>query len=355
MKKDIFIETFLITYLLPILLTLFSLVIVLLFLNRFTIMIRENQKKKDKRKINNFLPKLIFGEYSDLEIDLEIEKLKDDVSYKSYWFKELLISSLIEFKVNLRGLDNKVFHKIYEDFALDKHSCRFLKIPMIYFKKKGIYQLEMLDYKPAIKHIQKYIHHHDQKLSANALMAYIILSEKDISYLIDIDKKYSFAEEIEILGICKMRKLKRPKLLKQFLLSENDFIVRVGLHLVVYYNASDLESEIAGCMYHESPQVRKLAYIALGNLFFVEKTEEIIRRFAEETDANQTIIIVTLGKIGNSNHLDFLKNLLMKNQKNKLEITRAITSIEPAFMTYLAIGNPRITNLKKHIEEPLLK
>lgn len=355
MKKNVFIETIIIPYFIPILLTLFLSVIVLLFINRFTITMRNIQNKKDKRKINAFLPKVIFGEFSEVGLNLEIEKLKDEVSYNSYWFKELLISSLIEFKINLKGIENNSFHTIYEAFALNEHSCRFLKFSMIYFIKKGIYQLEILDYKPVINHIRKYIYHDNQKLSANALMAYIILSEKDFSYLVNLDYEFAFAEEIEILGICKRRKLKRPKLLKHFLLSENDFIVRVGLHLAVYYNASDLESEITDCIYHENTLVRKLAYIALSYLFLFEKADEIIMRYTEETEANQTLIIVTLSKIGNNKHQDFLKSLLLENSGNELEIGRAVKSIDPAFMSYLAFNNQNIKNIKKHIDEPLLK
>lgn len=355
MKKYVFIETYIIPYLIPILLSFFISVIILLLLNRLSITIRDLQIRRGERKINVFLPRIIFGELSETRTTVEIEKFIDNVPSIHYWFKELLIKSLIEFKVNLRGLDNKVVHKIYEAFELNKHSCFFLKIPMIYFKKKGIYQLEKLDYKPAVEHIQEYMYHEDKKLRSNALMAYILLSERDISYLINTDYEFSFSEEIEILGICKMRKLKRPELLKDFLLSENHFIVRVGLHLAVYYNASDLETEITACIYHKNILVRKLAYIALGDLFLIDKSDELVKRYPEESEANRTIIIISLGKIGNSEHLDFLENILFNGNLNQLEIARAINSIDPARFSSLALNNQKVKALKKHIDEPLLK
>ena len=153
----------------------------------------------------------------------------------------------------------------------------------------------------------------------------------------------------------KFLELKRPKLLKKFLCSENNFIVRVGLHLAVYYNASDLESEITTCIYHKNPVVRKLAYVAMGNLFLIEKADEMLKRYPEESKTNQTQIIISLGKIGNANHLGFLKNLLLESQWNEVEIASAIKSIDSNFLSDLARNNPRIDSLKKHTEEPLLK
>lgn len=355
MEKNVFIETFLTSYLIPLLLTLFVSVIILLFINRFAIMVREFQNKKIERKINIFLPEIIFSELSENEINDRINKFKHEISLNSYWFKELLIKSLIEFKINLRDIDNRKIHRIYEAFSLKKQSYAFLKAPMIYFKKKGIYQIEKVDYKPAIKQVKKYIEHPNQKLSADALLAYIVLSERDISYLINTDSEYSFAEEIEILGICKIRQLKRPDLLKSFLVSENNFVVRLGLHLVVYYDAQDLKTEITACMYHKNLLVRKLAYIALGQLLVYEKTDEMLMRYPEEAEPNQAIIITSLSKIGNRKHLDFLKRLLLKGHQHQLGIARTIKSIDPAYLTSLALDNQKIKRLKKHIDEPLLK
>lgn len=355
MKRSVFFETLVISYIVPILLTLFLSVVILLFLNRFSITIKDFKTKKAKRKINAFLPEIIYGGFSETKMQNEIEKFKRKTSYKKFWFKELLVNSMIEFKTNLKGLDNQKFHKIYEAFSLNKHSFRFLNHPINFYKKKGIYQLQMMDYKSAAIRLQNYMFHANQKLSANALLAYIMLSGKDISFLINIDYELSYAKEIEILGICKTRKLKRPKLLKKFLSSENNFIIRVGLHLVVYYNASDLESEITTCIYHKNPVVRKLAYVAIGNLFLIEKADEMLKRYPEESKTNQTQIIISLGKIGNSDHLEFLKMCLLESRQNAIEIANAIKSIDSGFMTSLSQNDERISSLKKHIDEPLLK
>ncbi|WP_127845797.1 HEAT repeat domain-containing protein [Psychroflexus aestuariivivens] len=355
MKTSVFFETLVIDYFVPVLMILFTSVVVLLFLNRFSITIRDFKNRKNKRKINTFLPEIIYGGYSELKANIEIEKFKRSVPHIKFWFKELLISSMIEFKTNLKGLDGQKFYNIYEAFSLNKHSYSFLKHPINFYKKKGIYQLQMMDYKPAAKQLEHYMFHANQKLSANALLAFIMLSGKDISFLINIDYELSYAKEIEILGICKTRKLRRPKLLRKFLTSENNFIVRVGLHLVVYYNASDLESEITNCIDHQNPVVRKLAYVALGNLFLVEKADDMLAKYNNETKANQTQIIMSLGKIGDQNHLEFLKNRLLESNWNEIEIARTIQSIDSEFLTSLSFNNQRIESLKRHTDEPLLK
>ncbi|MFN2260633.1 MAG: hypothetical protein ABR595_01025 [Psychroflexus sp.] len=355
MKKSVFFETLVISYIVPTLIILFISVVILLFLNRFSITVNDFKTKKAKRKVNSFLPAMIYGDFSKLKALNEIEKFKRKFPSKKFWFKELLINSLIEFKSNLKGMDDQKFHTIYESFSLNKHSYSFLNHPINFYKKKGIYQLQMMDYKPAANKLQKYIFHNNQKLSANALLAYIMLSGRDISFLINIDYELSYAKEIEILGICKMRKLKRPKLLKKFLSSENDFIVRVGLHLAVYYNASDLESEIFKCIYHENSVIRKLAYVALGELFLVDKVDDMLARYDGETNSNQIQIIVSLEKIGNPNHLEFLKKCLFESTRGEIEITNSINSIDPEFLAVIAKNNPKIESLKNHVEEPLLK
>ncbi|SDG81800.1 HEAT repeat domain-containing protein [Psychroflexus sediminis] len=355
MDKNIFIEKILIPYLIPILLILFFSVIILLFLNRFAITNINSINKKLKRKINVFLPEILLGGLSETGKNLEIEKFKNDIHFNNYWFKELLVKSLIESKNSLKGVAEAEFRKIYEAFDLDKHSYRFLNNLFVYYKKKGIYQFEMMDYKPAAKDIEPYMYHRNKKLSANALIAYIILTDKDVSFLINIKYEPSFAKEIEILEICKIRKFKRPDLLKDFLLSDNDFIVRIGLRLAVYYNASDLESEIANCMDHKNPQVRELAYKALGSLFLVDKTDEMVSRYGNETANNQTQIILSLREIGTKDHLDFLKPLLLMSHRNELEIARAIKSIDSNTLLTMAHDNKKVNKIEKHINENLLK
>lgn len=355
MEKSNFIETVLIPYIIPILSILFLSVIILLFLNRLAIINFKILNKKIKRKLNDFLPEFFLAGLSEIEKDIEIEKFKSNHNISSYRFRELLVESLIELKNSLKGVDEREFIKIYEAFNLDKHSYNLLKSFFIFYKKKGIYQFEMMDYKPAAKYIEPYIHHRSKRLSANALIAFIILTEKDVSFLIDIKYQPSFAKEIEILEICKTRKLKRPDLLKNFLFSENDFIVRTGLRLAVYYNASDLESEITNCINHKNPSVRELAYVALADLFLEDKADEMISRYGEETVNNQTQIVSTLSKIGKENHLDFLKPLLLKSNYNELEIARTIISINPEALFKMANNNNRVEDIKKHINENLLK
>lgn len=351
MNKNTLIETVLIPYLIPILLVTFISVIALLFLNRFTISGINILNKKLERKINAFLPEILLGEFSETGLSVEIEKFKSEVYLNTYRFREFLIKSLIESENSLKGVDEKKFHKVFVAFKLHKHSYRFLKSFFIYYKKKGIYQMQMMNYRPAAKEIKRYISHKNLQLSANALIAYILLAEKDISFLTRIKHELSFAKEIEILEICKIKKLKRPELLKDFLFSKNDFIVKVGLRLAVYYNASDLEHIISKCMYHKNPAVRELAYKALGDLFLVDNADEMISRYDEETKTNKTQIVLSLGKIGNKSHLDFLKPLLLRSHHNELGIARAIKSIDPKSLSLMELNDRRVNNLTKHINQ----
>ena len=350
-----FVETVLILYIIPILLISFLGVAILLFINRFTIININASNKKLRDKINDFLPNFFLSGLSEIEKNAEIEKFKNEVNPNSYRFKEILIESLIESKTSLRGVDKKEFLRIYDAFNLHKHSYKLFKSPSIYDKKKGINQFEMMDYKSAAKDVERYIYHKNRKLSVNALIAYIILTEKDLSFLLNIKYQPSFTKEIEILEICKTRKLKRPELLKDFLFSKNDFIVRMGLRLAAYYNASDLESEIANCINHENPEIRELAYKAVSDLFLVDKADDLISRYRKETINNQTQIAVSLGEIGNERHLIFLKSLLLLRDHHELEIAKAIKSINPEALFKMANYNERIDSLEKHVNENLLK
>lgn len=355
MNTNFFLEKVLIPYIIPILLISFLSVILLLFLNRFKIIVSNIQYKRLERKINALLPEVLLSESSESNTNLKIEKLRDEFRLDNFWLKERLVQSFMDFESNLKGLDKSKFHKIYEALNLNKYSYGFLKSPFIYYKKKGIHQFEMMDYKPAAKKIEPYLNHSNEKLRSNALIAYVLLTERDLSFLINIKHEPLFIKEIEILEICKMRKLKRPDLLKEFLSSENDFIVRLGLRLAVYYNASDLENFIANCIYHENPMVRELTYIAIDDLFLIEKSYAMVSRYDEETASNKTQIIKSLYKIGNESHLNFLKSHLLMSQQNQLEIARAINFIDPKSLSDLALKDQRIQKLKKHIDENLLK
>ncbi|MGM0635998.1 MAG: hypothetical protein ACQESK_08015 [Bacteroidota bacterium] len=356
MKNGFYIEKIVVDFIIPILVIILSSVIILLVYNRFNIGIININRKIVGKKINTLLTNVVFDEYSDTELENRLSNFKYIVPLHQYWCKDLIIKIIIDTKANLKGFDDSKLTQVYEKLELHKYTYKFMNSPFWFAKTKAIYQFQMLDYKKSTQDIKQYIQHKNKILRANALIAYLMLTKEDLSFLIDYKYELPAIEELKIVEICKARKLKRPLKLKEFLLSNNNFLIRLGLRLSSYYNALDLQDEIIFTLKNTDKKVRKLAYFAIEKLYLYQSESLLIEQYCNETRGNKRRIVFALGEIGSQESLSFFEKVL-ERQKDKTEaffIIKAMLNIQDDFFEGKNISKDIELSIK-HISEPLLK
>jgi hypothetical protein len=338
--------------LLPILIIVCIVLITVLIVNRYKYDLFRPKFEIAKNEIENFLTNIIFTPLNEPLHKTEIEQFKKTIPFKKNWCKKLLLNEIIFLKLNLKGEITNKFHFIYEQFDLFKYTQKLLKSRLYYLKCLGLFQLESLDYKKGKDYITPLLNHKNRNIKSRAFLSLITLSPEKLESLIDFSHQITIAEEINIMDIVHHKKTTIPSNLNEWIVSNNDSIVRLGIKLMVFYNYTNENETIVKLLKHSNKLVRYEAITAVNFLFIHEAEAELIEQFSLESTYNKLEILNTLSKIGTTESVDFVFQLLKnKTDENiKLDAVDCLIRINPSYFDNHFLDNEDIQRLAKHVK-----
>jgi hypothetical protein len=352
---DIYIYYF-VLIILPLLISSFILLVLILILNRFRYDLFRPKFESAKNKIDSFLTAIIFSPFDENNFKIEIEQFKKEIPFKKKWCKKLLLNEITFLKRNLKGDVTNTFHFLYEQFDLFEYTKKLLKSSSFYLKCIGMYQLETLEYEKGKKYIIPFLNHKNRNVQSSAFLSLISLDPDKLETLLNFSHQITIAEEINIMDILHQKKTKIPSNLSHWIHSNNASIIKLGLKLMMFYNFTNENEAIVKLLKHEDQLVRLEAISAINYLYIHEAESVLIEQFYKEDTQNKLEIFNTLAIVGTADSENFIADLL-KNRTTediKLDAVYCLHKINSEYFNAHFLDDFDIQKMVKHVKTPYL-
>ena len=115
-----------------------------------------------------------------------------------------------------------------------------------------MYQIESLEYKKGASLITPLLNHKNKNVKSRAFLSLISLKPNKLETLIDFSHQITIAEEINIMDILHQKKTKIPSNLSEWIVSDNDSIIKLGIKLMIFYNYTNDNETIVKLLKHST-------------------------------------------------------------------------------------------------------
>jgi hypothetical protein len=340
-------------YLVPTLLICFVLLVVLMWSKR---LILHNFNKKKQLVIQNtdlFLTSLIFEKNNKDKVEEKISELKSKIPFHKNWCKKIVINEMIRFKKNLKGESSPMIIALYKKLKLHFYTAGLVADLRYYQKCEGFYQFQHIDFKPAKKLIKPYLTHPDRIIRSNAYACYLSLVEGKVEQLANIPTKISLLNIIKLMELLHIKKIKLPKNIDGWLVSENKSVIRLGIKIMVFYNYANQEEKIIELLHSEDDTLRVEAIIACRALYFKNAETELISIYLHDNDNNKKEILRALKVIGGEKSEVFLEQLILYETDKTLKMyaVNALNSIDKKIVEKLSLNDNDTLRMLNHIND----
>lgn len=357
MMYENFFETFLIHWILPVFVVLLIALTISLIYYRLRYVYLSYQKKKFLPKISDALTELTFSEYQGEILEAEVRKFKLAFPYHKKWFRDLVLSSLIDLSLTLKGSLIYQVRDIYIAFELHKYSAMLFKSWFWYTTCIGIYHFQSFHFVHGLKYIKPLITAKNKVTRSNAFVAYLYLTTEPFDLLIDYPFTLTSVNEYKVIDVFYAKKEPMPKNIDKWLESTNESVVILGLKVMVFYNYIGAEDNILNLINHQNYRIRKEAILAVRELFFTDAEEFLHQQFYNEEKLLRIEIVKSLAVIGGASTVGFiLKNLTLKSISGdvKIEMLKCLKAIDSSYYNTKFMIDLEVDKMKSHIDAAYL-
>lgn len=334
----------------------FLILIILLITNRLSYESYRSRIKSTKSKIDIFLTSLLFSFSDEESIISSIEQFKKQIPFEKKWCKKIILNEIIYLNQNLKGEITNNIHLIYEQFDLFNYTLKFLSNKKWYMKSLGIYQLQTLEYTKGQSYVRPYLNHKNKILVSNAYFGLISLAPDNLDFLNDYPDSISLKNEIKIMDILHSKKPPIPNNLKEWVVSKNPSVVKLGIKFMVFYNCFSETQLILNLLQSDDETIRHEVIVAVNDLIIIGAEQVLIDQFDKEQKANKIEILKSLSAIGSEATEKFISELLINSidKDVKLEAVYTLNQINPAYFEDAFEGDSEISKMVKHVKDPYI-
>ncbi|GGD87236.1 hypothetical protein GCM10011312_09130 [Planktosalinus lacus] len=315
------------------------------------------KKRQYLPKISDALTELTFSGYKGERLQTEVKNFKSRFPYHKKWFQKLVLSSIIDLSLNLKGDLIFQVREIYMVLGLHKNSLKLIKRPFWYTKCKGIYHFQALNFVHGQKYIKPYITSKNEVLRSNAFIAHLYLTTEPFDFLVDYPYSLSSVNEYKVIDVFYMKKEPIPKNIDSWLDAKNESIVILGLKVMVFYNYTGASEKIISLLNHERHRIREEVILSIRELFLIDAEEALQNRFDKEDKLLKIEILKSLAVIGSESSISFITKILIRKHLDKdikMELLRCLKSIDISYYESRFLVDMEIDRMKLHINSAYL-
>lgn len=341
----------------PVLIILLLILALALLYYRLRYVYLSNKKRKYLSKISDALTELTFSELRGEHLQTEIKNFKTRFPYHKKWFQKLLLSSIIDLSLNLKGDLIYQVREIYMVFELHKFSLRLIKSPYWYTKCTGIYHFQAMNFVHGQKYIKPYITSKNEVLRSNAFIAHLSLTTEPFDFLVDYPYPLSSVNEYKVIDVFYMKKEPIPKNIDSWLDSINESIIILGLKVMEFYNYTGASDKIISLLDHPLQRIREEVILSIRELFLIEAEEILQSRFKQEEKILKIEILKSLAVIGSESSVSFIIKILKRkllDKDVKIELLRCLKSIDHDYYETRFLVDMEIDRMKLHLNSAYL-
>lgn len=343
-------------YIVPSLLICLSILVIIIWSRRLALYNFNKKKQLIIQNVDLFFTSLIFETNEKGKFDEKIAALRSSIPLHKNWCKKIVINEMIRFKKNLKGESSAIVVSVYKKLNLHLYSARLVADYRYYQKCEGFYQFQHIDFKPAKKLIKPYIKHPDRIIRSNAYTCYLSLVEGRLEQIANIPTKISLLNIIKLMELLHIKKIKLPKNIDKWLVSENKSMVRLGIKIMVFYNYAHQEEKITALLNSDDPILRYEAILACRYLYFQNAEAGLIAIYPHDNDTNKNEILTSLKVIGKTKSVAFLEQLVLceTNKDLKLHALNALNSLDKSIAEKLSLEDNDTLRMLHHINDPFI-
>lgn len=341
----------------PILIILLIILATTLVYYRLRYVYLSYKKRQFLPKISEALTELTFSGSQGELLQIEVNRFKSRFPYHKKWFQKLLLSSIIDLSLNLKGDLIYQVREIYMTFGLHKYSLKLIKSPFWYTKCTGIYHFQALNFVHGQKYIKPYITSKNVVLRSNAFIAHLYLTTESFDFLVDYEFPLSSVNEYKVIDVFYMKKEPIPKNIDKWLDVKNESIVILGLKVMVFYNYTGASEKIVSLLDHQNYRVREEAILSIRELFLIDAEMTLQERFDREEKLLRIEIVRSLAVIGSESSVSFITKILIRKDLDKdikMELLRCLMSIDINYYDSRFLIDLEIDRMKMHLNSAYL-
>lgn len=356
MSKE-YLESLLHYYLVPILFVLLIFLVLMLVYNRLKYAYIFYKKRVYYPKITEKLTELTFLGLQGKALKKEVKQIKSQFPYHKKWFRNLLLSAIIDLSLNLKGDLIYQVRDIYMTFGLHKYSLKLIKSRYWYIKCVGIYHFQSLNFVHGQKYIKPYISSNNEILRSNAFIAHLYLTKEPFDFLVDYPFPISNVNEYKVIDVFYMKKEPIPKNIAEWLDAKNESIVILGLKVMVFYNDTASSKRIIELLCHSKFRIRQEAILSCHELFLIDAEEPLQKKFDFEKKPLKIEVIKSLAAIGGESTVSFISKELIRKDIDKdikMELLKCLKVVDANYFNTRFMLDLEIERMKAHINSALI-
>jgi hypothetical protein len=341
----------------PILIILLVLLTITLVYYRLRYVHVTYKKKEFLPKISEALTALTFSGYQGELLQKEVAKFKSEFPYHKTWFRQLLLYSIIDLSLNLKGDLIYQVREIYMAFGLHKYSVKLIKNWFWYVKCTGIYHFQSMHFVHGQKYIKPYTTSKNEILRSNAFIANLYLTTEPFDFLVDYPFPLSSINEYKVIDVLYTKKERIPDNINSWLEAKNESIVVLGLKIMMFYNYSGAQENIIALLDHKNYRIKEEAILSIRELFLIDAEELLQKQFNKEGKSLKMQILKSLAVIGGVSTVSFVSKNLIKKELDKdvkMELLKSLKALDREYYETRFITDMEIDRMKLHLNSAYL-
>jgi HEAT repeat protein len=257
----------------------------------------------------------LFEEEKRDEVRKDLEEIAEN-----RFDRQLLIDQMIDLCINLKGEIKETIKDLYLNLGLKEDSLK-----KVYSKKwhehvKGIRELAYMNIREASEKILESLNSSNEIVRMEAQIAMVRLSDENpYQFLHYLEKPLALWEQVTLHELLIQHNLEVPAF-EDWFKSENLSVVMFALEMTSWFKQVSSGDAIMGLFEHEDENVRNTAFRVSGEIELARALPAMKQVYENETYKNKMEILTAFARIPEEQHLDFLKNVLDKEEDVQLQI-----------------------------------
>lgn len=247
------------------------------------------------------------------------------------YFRELLTNAILSAKESISGSSGTYLKSLYLQLGLDKYAVKLIRSKSWYKIASGIKEAGLMDLHDLAPLVSRFVDYKKALVRIEAQNTMIKFDGfKGLDFL-DI-ASYPITEWQQIKLLEQISNLPPDSAVKisGWLKSENESVIIFALKLARTFYQFDLHDQIAECLAHPNPNVRREAISSLKEIESENTASILSGMYAGENLKNKLCILEALKKVGTENEFGFLNELLKDTDPDiQLRAAQSLAAIQP--------------------------
>jgi hypothetical protein len=270
-------------------------------------------------------------------IDDTLTQLKEQGLAEDEQGRGVLIKELVTAAKSMSGTAKENISAFYRAAALDRITVTQLKAGAWHIKSRSIQTLSHLGQKQHIAKIYRHTNNRNELIRSEARVAVVKLTGFEGLRFLDVIS-YPLTEWEQLCLVHELSENHLPdfKRIPDWLHSDNDSVVEFALRLVESYRIFEMHGDVAFCLAHILPSIRKKAVQTIRAINQPLTSALLVAQLLREEEDVQLVVLDAMGEVGSENDLAVLWPFLAHPRTVfKIAAARAIRNSHPYGMTML--------------------